>query len=85
MTDLVRADGRTPRPAYRWLREADPNAPLRRTPERTVDVRVDAPEGLVPLGHAYDLDPRTGRTILRGVRVGTLAPTVVRFGRPSAR
>lgn len=76
---LVRSDGRTPRPAYRWLRGSGLNDEVLGAPRRTVDVEVEDRPGFVPVGHEHHLDPRTGSRVIRGVEVGTLEPTVVRF------
>ncbi len=77
---LLRDDARTPRPAFEWLRQRRYNAPLRAAPVRTVDVEVPLPAGTEPVGYAW-APAGSGRALLRGVRVGTAEPTVVRLRR----
>ena len=76
---LVRADGRTPRPAFTWLQTRDYNAPLRRTPERTVDIELYMPDGATPVGYVYDYQWRRPWMIIKGVRVNTLEPTIIQL------
>lgn len=76
---LVRADGKTPRPAYDWLRKADPNAPLLKDKERAMDVEAFVSDGMVPVGYQYDYAWRQPWVVIKGVKVGTLEPTVIKL------
>ena len=38
---IVRHDGRTPRPVYRWIEKTQPNGPIGALPKRTLDVHFN--------------------------------------------
>jgi hypothetical protein len=76
---LVRADGKTPRPAYDWLRDANPNAGILKTPKRTLDIEAYIPDGATPDGYPFDYQWRKPWMIIKGVVVDSLEPTVIRL------
>ena len=76
---LLRADGKTPRPAYTWLKETNPNRGITTTPKRTLDVEAYIPDGLTPIGHAFDYKWRKPWMLIKGVTVNSLEPTVIRL------
>jgi hypothetical protein len=80
---LLRADGHTPRPAYEWLKEKSGNAALLAAAPRTVDVEAYIPDGAVPEGYTVDYQWRKPWMIIKGVKVGTLEPTVINL-KPAA-
>jgi hypothetical protein len=82
---LVRADGKTPRPAYEWLRDANPNAQILKTPKRTVDVEAYVPDGATPEGYTFDYQWRKPWMIIKGVTVDSLEPTVIRMKAAAAK
>lgn len=81
---LVRADGKSPRPAYDCLKKADPNAAILKQKERAVDVEAFVLDGMVPLGYQYDDAWRQPWVVIKGVTVGTPEPTVVKL-RPAKK
>lgn len=80
---LVRADARTPRPAYTWLQTRDFNAPLRQTPERTVDIELYMPDGSTPVGYQHEDQWRRPWMIIKQVRINTLEPTIIQLKKPA--
>lgn len=72
---LLRADGRTPRPTYAWLKEASPNAAILQTPERTLDLEAYIPDGATPIGYAFDYQWRRPWMITRAGLNSTCAFT----------
>jgi len=76
---LVRADGRTPRPAYSWLKDSNPNRAVNALPSRTVDVEAYIPDGATPVGYSFDYRWRRPWMIIKGVTVNSLEPTVIRL------
>src|SRR5438046_774152 len=72
---LVRADGRTPRPAYDWLLKRAYNADLTRSDARVLDVELYVPDGATPVGYAYDYEWRHPWVLIKGVKVNSLEPT----------
>jgi hypothetical protein len=81
---LMRADGVTPRPAYQWIKDANPNQPLTKTPERKLDIEAFIPDGATPIGHDFDYEWRKPWMIIKGVKVNSLEPTVIRL-KPNAK
>src|SRR5204863_4555268 len=51
---LLRNDGKTPRPAYDYLKTENPNAPIQKEPTRTLDIEAYIPDGMAPIGYAAD-------------------------------
>jgi len=82
---LVRADGHTPRPAYDWLKTGGINAAVLKGDERTLDIELYIPDNMVPAGHKYDYDWRAPWVQIKGVKVNTLEPTVIRLQPAPAR
>jgi hypothetical protein len=82
---LLRADGQTPRPAYKWLKEANPNRSLVTSPKRTIDVEAFIPDGYTPLGYKFDYKWRKPWMIIKGVTVDSLEPTVIPLQSESAK
>ncbi len=76
---LLRADGHTPRPAYNWLKETNPNRAILTTPERTVDIEAYVPDGMTPVGYPFDYRWRKPWMIIKGVKVNALEPTIIRL------
>jgi Cellulase (glycosyl hydrolase family 5) len=76
---LLRADGRTPRPAYTWLKEGNPNKAIAAQPRRTMDIEAYIPDGFTPVGYKFDYKWRKPWMIIKGVTVDTLEPTVIRL------
>jgi hypothetical protein len=76
---LLRADARTPRPAYSWLKESNINREVLGTPERTLDIEAYIPDGMTPVGYAFDYRWRRPWMIIKGVKVNSLEPTVIRL------
>lgn len=76
---LMRADGKTARPTYSWLKNDNPNAAVQKTPERTVDIEAYIPDGATPIGHAFDYQWRKPWMIIKGVKVNSLEPTIIRL------
>ena len=73
---LLRRDGRTPRPAYRWIETAQPNAAILRQPRRTLDLTFNPiheplPPGAQPVQwHA--------EAVLRKLSLDSLYPARIR-------
>jgi hypothetical protein len=80
---LVRADGKTPRPAYDWLKTRDYNAGLFKEDGRTVDIELYMPDGATPVGYQYDYEWRKPWVLIKGVKINNLEPTVIRLQKPS--
>ena len=74
-----RADGHTPRPAYNWLKETNPNRAILTTSERTVDLEAYVPDGMTPVGYSFDYRWRKPWMIIKGVKVNALEPTIIRL------
>lgn len=82
---LVRSDGKTPRPAYEWLRDANPNAEVLKTPKRTLNVEAYVPDGATPEGYPFDYQWRKPWMIIKNVPVDSLEPTVIKLKPPAAK
>jgi hypothetical protein len=80
---LVRADGKTPRPAYDWLKARAYNAPLTSGPDRVMDIELYVPDGATPVGHTYEYQWREPWVLIKGVKVGSLEPTVIHLNAPT--
>jgi len=74
---LLRADGVTPRPTYRWLERARINRKIQAEPRLVADVRVACDPALKPVG--YEFEPFENGLVVKDVTVNSLAPTVIRF------
>ena len=74
---LLRRDGRTPRPTYDWLLEAQVNRPIRDQPRIVTDVELAWDGTWQPADRPYDV--ADGRIIIRNVTVDALEPTVIRL------
>jgi len=80
---LLRADGKTPRPAYLYLQEQNPNAAILKSTERKLDIEAYIPDGYTPVGHTFDFEWRKPVMIIKDVKVSTLEPTIIRLKPPS--
>jgi hypothetical protein len=80
---LLRADGKTPRPAYLYLKDQNPNTSILKSPTRTLDVEAYIPDGATPIGHAFDYEWRKPVMIIKDVKVNTLEPTIIRLKPPA--
>lgn len=76
---LLRADGRTPRPAFTYLQKRDFNAPLRQSEKRVIDIELYVPDGATPIAYEFDYQWRRPWMIVWKVPVNTLEPTVIRL------
>jgi hypothetical protein len=76
---LLRADGKTPRPVYDWIKQTNPNRAVTTTPKRTLDIEAYIPDGMTPVGYAFDYQWRKPWMIIKGVTVDSLEPTVIRL------
>jgi len=72
---IVRADGRTPRPTYEWLRAQELNAGLGPDGPRTVEAWIANVESLRPEGYEYER--RDAALVVRGVPLSRAYMTVV--------
>jgi hypothetical protein len=79
---LLRADGKTPRPAYLYLRDQNPNAAILKSPDRKIDIEAYIPDGYTPIGHAFDYEWRKPVMIIKDVKVSSLEPTIIRLKPP---
>ena len=80
---LMRADGRTPRPTYDWLKNSNPNQTIQQMPERTLDVEAYIPDGATPVGYQFDYQWRKPVMIIKQVKVNALQPTIIRLKPPA--
>ena len=76
---LFRADGMTPRPAYDYLKNDNPNAEILKQPKRTVDVEAYLPDGMIPDGYTVDYQWRKPWALVKNVPVDSLEPTVIKL------
>ena len=81
---LIRANGKTPRSTYQWLKKSNPNADVLKTPERTLDVEAYVPDGATPVDYEFDYEWRRPWMIIKNVKVNSLEPTVIRL-KPEAK
>lgn len=80
---LVRADGKTPRPAYDWIKKRNYNADLLKGDGRTVDIELYVPDDATPIGYKYDYEWRRPWVLIKGVKINSLEPTVIRLQPPA--
>jgi hypothetical protein len=76
---LLRHDGKTPRPAYDYLKNENPNAAILQEPTRTLDVEAYIPDGMAPVGYTADYQYRKPWMIIKNVKVSSLEPTVIKL------
>jgi len=74
---IVRADGRTPRPTYEWLREQQVNAGLGPDEPRMVEAWIVNAEGLRPEGYEYER--RDAALVVKGVPLAAGEVTVIQL------
>ena len=77
---ILRRDGKTPRPTYEWLLEAQVNRDLRDRPRFTTDVEVQWDGSWEPDSYEFETGP--GRIKIRDVRIDVLEPTEIRLRSP---
>jgi hypothetical protein len=82
---LLRADGKTPRPAYNWLKDSNPNKDVITTPQRTMDVEAYIPDGALPVGYTIDYEWRRPWMIIKDVKINALEPTIIKLGPAAAK
>ena len=75
---LVRSDGKTPRPTYDWLLQAQVNQPINAEPVLTMDLTFEWPPDYEwePVG--YEFEPGDGSVTIKNVRLDPLRPTIIR-------
>ena len=73
---MMRRDGLTPRPVYRWILEAQPNKPILTQPKRKVDVRFNPIFAAPPPG-TKAVEWRS-EAVIEGAEVDSLYPLVLR-------
>lgn len=76
---MLRADGKTPRPTYDWLKKLDYNAPLLKDDGRTVNVEIFVTDGMVPVGYKYEYEWRQPWVLIKDVKISSLEPTVIKL------
>lgn len=79
---LLRADGKTPRPTYLFLKNENPNAAILKSTERKLDIEAYLPDGYRPIGHQFDYEWRKPVMIIKDVNVNTLEPTIIYLKAP---
>jgi hypothetical protein len=74
---IVRADGRTPRPTYDWLKQQQINSGLGADEPRAVEAWIANADGLRPEGYEYER--RDAALVAKGVPLSAAYATVVRL------
>jgi hypothetical protein len=76
---MVRADGITPRPTYKWLEEAQINADIQARPVIKTDVAMKWDGSWEPMGYEYDLGSAMDKVIIKEVSIDSALPTIIKL------